>query len=42
MDSKVSVRLNEELFAKLANWKAKGISLSDAVRQALILLPNSP
>ena len=42
MARKISVRLNDELFVKIKNWRAKGISLSDTVRQALILLPNSP
>lgn len=42
MARKISVRLNNELLAKIENWRAKGISLSDTVRQALILLPNSP
>ncbi len=42
MAKKISVRLPDELFAKIENWRSKGISLSDTVRQALILLPNSP
>jgi len=42
MPKKISVRLNDELFAKIENWRAKGISLSDTVRQALLLLPNLP
>ncbi len=42
MARKISVRLNDELLVKIKNWTSKSISLSDTVRQALILLPNSP
>ena len=42
LEKRITVRLSGELLTKTQNWTGKGISLSDTVRQALALLPNSP
>jgi Arc/MetJ-type ribon-helix-helix transcriptional regulator len=42
VERRITVRLSGELLRKTQNWTGKGISLSDTVRQALALLPNSP
>lgn len=39
---KISVRLGEELLQKLTRWRGHGLTLSDVVRLALTLLPESP
>ncbi|MEM3381851.1 MAG: hypothetical protein QXQ11_06835 [Candidatus Bathyarchaeia archaeon] len=39
---KISVRLTEELAEKLSRWESFGFSLSDTVRHAISILPDSP